>query len=137
MTPEVQAFTAGVLVALVHAAVALAILAAAAATYAALSPFHEFARLREGDTASSVAFAGVVLALAIPLAMSLASSPSLTEILLWGFSTSVVQLLVCRVVDALLAGLPRRMMNGDVAAAGVLSVVKLATALVLAAAVAG
>ena len=52
-------------------------------------------------------------------------------------ATVVVQLLVFRLVDLLLHGLPQRIQEGEVAAAALLVGAKLATALILAAAVTG
>jgi len=48
-----------------------------------------------------------------------------------------VQLLIFRLVDILLRGLPRRIQEGEMAAAATLVGAKLATALILAAAVSG
>jgi putative membrane protein len=78
-----------------------------------------------------------MVGLAIPLATSLRASVSPLEIVLWGVSTIAVQLLVFRVTDMLLKGLPERISEGEVAAAALLVGAKLATALILAAAVAG
>ena len=86
--------------------------------------------------AGSDAWEGVSQTLAAPLALSLNSSTSLIEIIIWGISTVMVQLLVFRLVDLLLRGLPQRIQEGEVAAAALLVGAKLATALILAAAVA-
>ena len=58
-------------------------------------------------------------------------------ILIWGVATVVLQLLAFRVVDALLTGLPQRIEHGEAPAAIVLVGAKLATALILAAALTG
>jgi putative membrane protein len=79
----------------------------------------------------------VLVGLAIPLAVSLNASTSTIEIALWGASTVAVQLLVFRLADMLLRGLPQRIQEGEVAAAALLVGAKLATAIILAAAVAG
>ena len=52
-------------------------------------------------------------------------------------ATSAVQLLLFRIIDLLLKGLPERVDEGDLTAAALLTAAKFATALVLAAAVAG
>lgn len=137
MTPEVQAFASGFLVTLLHAAVSLAILLAAVAVYAFLSPHKEVAQVRRGNGAAAIALAGVILSLAAPLAVSLSASPSILEIGLWGLATSAVQLLLFRIVDMLLKDLPPRVDKGDLTAAGLLTAAKLASALILAAAVSG
>ena len=67
----------------------------------------------------------------------MAASTDVREILLWGVATVVLQLFVFRVVDLVLAGLPNRMNEGEVSAAVLLVSAKLATSLILAAAVNG
>ena len=84
-----------------------------------------------------MAFSGVLVGLAIPLATSLSVSTSLKDIALWGVATVVLQLLAFRIVDLLLSGLPQRIREGEVAAAVLLVGAKLSTALILAAALTG
>ncbi len=135
-SPEIQAFAIGFPTTLLHAAVAVLILFLAAALYVLLTPHKEVALIRDGNAAAAVSLGGVLVGLAAPLALSLNSSTSLIEIVIWGISTVMVQLLVFRLVDLLLRGLPQRIQEGEVAAAALLVGAKLATALILAAAVA-
>ncbi len=135
-SPEVQAFASGFPVLLLHLGVTLALLVGGATVYAALTPWKEIALIRQGNSAASVAFAGVLVGLAIPLAVSLSSSTSVREIALWGVATVIIQLLAFRVVDLILNGLPQRIREGEVSAAVLLVGAKLATALVLASALA-
>ncbi|WP_300577884.1 DUF350 domain-containing protein [Phenylobacterium sp.] len=135
-SPEIQAFAIGFPTTLLHAAVAVLILFLAAALYILLTPHKEVALIRDGNAAAAVSLGGVLVGLAAPLALSLNSSTSLIEIVIWGISTVMVQLLVFRLVDLLLRGLPQRIQEGEVAAAALLVGAKLATALILAAAVA-
>jgi putative membrane protein len=137
MTPEVQAFATGFPITLLHAGVTLLMLALGAVIYALLTPYKEIQLIREGNTAAAVSYGGVVIGLAVPLAISLSASPSVLEVIVWGLATTAVQLLVFRLTDFLLAGLPTRIQEGEVAAAVLLSGARLATALILAAAVAG
>jgi putative membrane protein len=69
--------------------------------------------------------------------VSLKASTSVIEIMIWGAATIAVQLLVFRITDMMLKGLPERIQEGEVAAAALLVGAKLAVALILAAAVAG
>jgi putative membrane protein len=133
-SPEIQAFAAGFPVFLAHAGVTVIILFAAAALYILLTPHKEITLIREGNTAAAVSLAGVLLGLAIPLAASLKASTNVIEIGLWGAVTVVVQLLVFRLVDMILRGLPKRIQEGEVSAAALLVGAKLATAIVIAAA---
>lgn len=136
-SPELQAFAGGFPVLLLHAVVTLALLAAGATIYAALSPWKEIAQVRAGNPAATVAFAGVLLGLAIPLAVSLSVSSSAVDILIWGVVTVVLQLLAFRLVDLVLVGQPQRVRDGEVSAAVLLVAARLATALILAAALTG
>lgn len=133
-SPEVQAFSSGFPVMLLHLGATLALLTVGAALYAALTPWREIALIRDGNSAAAVAFAGVLVGLAIPLAASLTVSTSVQEIALWGAATLVIQLLAFRIVDAVLNGLPQRISDGEVSAAVLLVGAKLATALILASA---
>ena len=136
-SPEIQAFATGFPITLLHAGVTVVILFAAAALYILLTPHREITLIREGNAAAAVSLGGVLVGLAIPLAVSLHAATNLIEIALWGAATVMVQLLIFRLVDLVLRGLPRRIQEGEIAAATVLVGAKLATALIIAAAVSG
>lgn len=136
-SPELQAFATGFPVTLLHVVVTLLILFLGAAAYVLLTPHKEISLIREGNTAAALSLGGVLVGLAIPLAVAMSASTSTLEIAVWGVSTVVVQLLVFRLMDFILRGLPQRIQDGEVSAAALLVGAKLATALIVAAAVAG
>jgi len=136
-SPEIQAFAQGFPVTLMHAGVTLFMLILGATLYAMLTPHREIKLIREGNAAAALSLGGVLVGLAIPLGVSLTASTSVIEIVIWGAATIAVQLLVFRVTDVILTGLPERIHEGEVAAAALLVGAKIATALILAAAVAG
>ena len=136
-SPEVQAFATGFPTTVAHLGVTLALLVAGAVIYAMLTPWKEITLIRDGNAAASVAFACVLVGLAIPLAVSLSVSTSVRDIVIWGVATVVLQLLAFRLVDLLLTGLPQRIKEGEVSAAVLLVGAKLATAVILAAALTG
>lgn len=134
---EVQAFASGFPIMVLHLGVTLGLMLAGAVIYALLTPWKEIALIREGNSAAAVAFAGVLVGLAIPLAVSLSVSTSVRDIAIWGVATVVLQLFAFRVVDMVLTGLPQRIQDGEISAAVLLVGAKLATALILAAALTG
>jgi putative membrane protein len=136
-SPDIQAFAAGFPVTLAHAGITALMLFIGATLYALLTPYKEIALIREGNAAAAVALGGVLIGLAMPLAASLSASNSVMEIIVWGAATLILQLLVFRIIDFLLTGLPQRIQEGEVSAAVLLVSAKLASAIVLAAAVAG
>ena len=135
-SPEMQAFASGFPIALLHIAVSVVMLLIAAAIYIVLTPHKEISLVRQGNVAAAVDLGGALVGLAIPLAFSLKGSTSLIDVALWGVATVAIQLLVYRLVDLVLHGLPRRIRDGEMAAAALLVGAKLATAMIVAAAVA-
>jgi len=136
-SPEIQAFATGFPITLLHAGMTILFLVIGAGVYILLTPQKEITLIREGNVAAAVSLGGMLVGLAIPLAVSLSASTSAVEIGLWGAATIVVQLLVFRLTDLVLHGLPKRIQDGEMAAATLLVGVKLATAIILAAAMAG
>jgi len=136
-SPEIQAFATGFPITLMHIGVTMLILVLAAGVYILLTPHREITLIRAGNSAAALSLGGVLLGLSIPLATSLARSTSMLEIALWGAAAVALQLLVFRLVDMLLRGLPQRIQEGEVAAAALLVGAKLATAVIIAAAVSG
>jgi putative membrane protein len=137
LNTALQAYISGFPDMMAQGFVTLVMVAAGAAVYARLTPHNEMALIREGNSAAALSFAAVILGLAIPMAASLAASQSVPEVVLWGLTTLLLQLLSFSIVDLLLRDLPRRIREGEVSAALLLASVKLGAALVLAAAVSG
>lgn len=133
-SPEAQAFATGFPIALLHLVVTLALLFAGAGVYIMLTPQREVALVREGNLAAAISLAGILLGLALPLAASLKASANLIDLTLWGVAALVVQLLISRLTDLVLHGLSKRIEHGELAAATLLASVKIATGLVLGAA---
>lgn len=136
-SPEVLAFMAGFPDTLAHAGVTALLLFLGATLYVWLTPYKEISLIREGNSAAAVALGGVLIGLALPLAASLTAGTSVLEIVVWGVATLALQLLVFRLIDFLLTGLPQRIQEGEVSAAVLLVAAKLSSAVILAAAVAG
>lgn len=118
-------------------AATLALLGIGIICYMALTPFDERRLVREGNVAAGVVVAGTLVALAMPLAATLASSVVVLDIVLWGLVALVIQLLTFIAAAALIPGLRRMIEGGNVAAALVLIGIQLAVALLNAGSMAG
>ena len=105
--------------------------------YRAITPFNERRLVAEGNVAGGVAYAGSIVALAIPLAATLATSVVLLDILLWGIVALILQLVGFGVATLLLRDLRRLIEAGNVAAALALVGIQIAIALLNAGAMAG
>ena len=118
-------------------AATLALLAVGIACYMAITPFHERRLVREGNVAAGLVVAGTLVAIALPLAATLASSVVVLDILLWGVVALAIQILTFVVAVTLVRGLREMIEAGNVAAALVLIGIQLSIALLNAAAMAG
>jgi putative membrane protein len=137
VTPEVQAFAVGFPHTLLHAGVTVLLLLLGTGLYALLTPYKDLQLIREGNAAAALSLGGIFVGLALPLAVSLAGSITLLEIVIWAVAIIAVQLAAFRLTDLALRGLPKRIAAGEMAAATFLVSVKVAVAMILAAAVAG
>jgi putative membrane protein len=77
---------------LVYLAVALVLLAIFIALYVRVTPYREFALIREGNMAASFSLSGSVLGFVIPLSSAIQHSVSLVDMALWGLIAMLVQI---------------------------------------------
>ncbi len=137
MNAVIQSFWAGFPVLLLHTSVTVAMLVAAFFVYIKITPYDEIKLIRGGNTAAAVSLSGAIVGLALPLAFSMASSISVSEVLIWGPVTLVLQLIAFRVTDLVLKDLPRRIVDAEMGPAILLVSIKLGAAAINAAAVTG
>lgn len=131
----INAFVAGFPDFIIQLGVALGLFIVSLIIYVLMTPHKEFDLIRRGNPSAALAFGGVVVGLAIPLGSCLAHALGLWDLLIWGVVTLLLQLLAFRFADIFLRGLPKRIAEGDVAAAIFLMSIKLGLALILAGAV--
>ena len=137
MDPVIQSLLSGFPVLLLHFAVTVAMLALGITIYILVTPYHELKLIRSGNTAAAVSISAAIVGMAIPLAICMATSVSIWDIVIWGVVTLIIQILAYRIADALLRDLPTRIENGEIGAAILVLSIKLSVALINAAAIAG
>jgi putative membrane protein len=118
-------------------AATLALLGIGMACYIAVTPFNEWRLVQQGNVAAGIVVAGTLIALAMPLAATLATSVLVLDIVLWGLVALVIQLAAFVAATALLRGLRGMIEAGNIAAALVLVGIQIAVALLNAGAMAG
>jgi putative membrane protein len=133
----IETLSTGLPVLIVQFAVTLALLALGVLCYTLITPYREMALIREGNLAAGITLGGSVVALALPLAATLATSQVTLDILLWGVVALLLQLAAFAVASALIRGLRGMIEAGNVAAACVLTGIQLAVALINAGAMSG
>jgi len=137
MEAVLQSFLNGFPVLLMHFSVTLLMLVAGAVIYQMITPYNELDLIRGRNIAAALSFSGALVGLALPLAVCMARSLNLWDIIIWGCLTLFIQLIAYRIGDALLKDLPKRIENGELSAATTIVGIKLSVAMINAAAVAG
>jgi putative membrane protein len=137
LKPIIEALAAGLPVLLPQFAASLLLLVVGAAVYARITPFRERRLVAEGNVAGGITMGGAILALAIPLSATLATSHAIPDIIVWGVVALVLQLLAFVAATLLIRDLRRNIEAGNVASAIALVGVQLAVAVLNAAAMAG
>src|SRR5258707_2122776 len=59
--------------------------------YVLITPWHEFALIRAGNSAAAIALIGALLGFCLPLANTIAHSSTLTDVVLWSLVALAVQ----------------------------------------------
>lgn len=132
-----QSLLAGFPFLISHFLLTVAIWLAGVALYAWSTPYPELKLIRENNVAVAVSLGGAMIGLAVPLAFAMAASVNAADILVWGVVTMVLQIIVYRVIDLLMRGLPKRIEAGEVGPAILVVAAKLSVAAFNAAAVSG
>ena len=118
---------------LVYFGVAIALLVAFCAIYVHATPHREFALIKAGNTAASLAFGGVILGFCLPLHAALSNSVSLADFAIWGAIALAVQLLVFFVLRLFMRDLSQRIADNQNAAGGLVAAISLGVGLLNAA----
>ncbi|MBE2258074.1 MAG: DUF350 domain-containing protein [Rhodobacteraceae bacterium] len=118
---------------LAYFAVAVVLLALFLLVYLNVTPYHELALIRAGNTAAAISLAGALLGFAMPVANVIAHSDTLLGLAAWGVVAGVVQLLAYLVMRFTLPQLNQDIPAGKTAPAVFLAVVSLTIGLINAA----
>lgn len=137
MESVLQSLFVGLPVLLLHLAVSIAVFLLALFIYLWLTPHKEMALIREGNQAAAISLGGAAVGLAIPMAFCLKASVNVWDVAVWGAVTLLIQVIAFRAVDLVLHGLPKRIEHDEKSAAIFLAMMKIAVAMLNAAAVSG
>jgi putative membrane protein len=85
--------------------------------YSRVTPWDEFALIRNGSNAAAISFAGALIGFILPLASAIAHSVGYLDMIVWGIVALVVQLLAFLMARVLDRDLKRRIEAGETAAA--------------------
>lgn len=87
--------------------------------YSFCTPHREFALVRDGNAAAAIQITGTFLGFAIPLAIVIAHSVSIPDMLMWGLVAALVQLVVFVAISRFLFKAISQKITEDCVASGV------------------
>ena len=105
--------------------------------YERITPFNDRQLIATGNAAAGTVLGGTIVAIAIPLAATLATSRAVLDILVWGSVAVILQLLTFMVAMMFVKRLRGMIEAGNVAAALILVGIQIAIALLNASAMVG
>jgi putative membrane protein len=117
--------------------VTLVVLVLAVLIYERITPINEVREINRGNRAAALSFGSAVLGLALPLAICLAHSVNVADIVIWGVVAVVLQLAAFFAIERVFRGLEKRIEEGDIAAGITVASTQLAVAILNAAAISG
>ena len=120
-----------------HLFITLCLLFLGITSYIFLTPIKELKLIKDGNLSASISFSGALLGIGIPLASSLSVSNSIFEIIIWGLTAIVLQLLCFKVTDTFLKDLSKRIEDDQLATSILLFSLKISVSLVNSAAIIG
>jgi putative membrane protein len=119
---------------LLYFALSLALLAVFLAVYIAITPYREFALIRQGNAAAAISLSGAILGFVLPLARAVTQSVSPLDLVAWGGVALLVQVVVFFIVGRLVPRFGQAIGNGEVASATLLAALAVGVGLLNAAA---
>ena len=120
-----------------HLFMTLCLLFIGITSYIFLTPIKELKLIKDGNLSASISFSGALLGIGIPLASSLSVSNSILEIIIWGLTAIVLQLLCFKVTDTFLKDLSKRIEDDQLATSILLFSIKISVSLINSAAIIG
>jgi putative membrane protein len=118
---------------LLHFVAAVLLLVVFTSLYVRVTPYPEFALIREGKIAPAISLSGALLGFVIPLASAVISSVSLLDMVLWALVALVVQILVYLLLKAFFTDLPNDIATDRIAPALLLATLSLSAGILSAA----
>lgn len=109
--------------------VALVLLFVGVFCYFKITPFNERKLIAENNVAAACVLVGTLIALAIPLTTTLATSSSFVDIIIWGLVALIIQLATVAAVSLFLHNVRKMVLEDNIAAAVTLAGLQIAVAL--------
>ncbi len=118
---------------LIYLALSLVLLSVFAWIYDKVTPYDELVLIRAGNVSASIAYAGAIIGLSLPLASAVAHSVNPVDMVIWGAFALAVQVLAYFLVRRLMPQLNAMILQDKPAPAVLLAALSVAAGIVNAA----
>ncbi len=114
-------------------AVSIALIAVFLVIYVRVTPYREFALIKQGNVAAAVALSGSLIGFILPISAVIKSSVSIFDLIIWGGIALIVQILAFVVINFTFPYIKTHIVDGQISGAVLLSVLTLAIGIINAA----
>ncbi|MBL8484174.1 MAG: DUF350 domain-containing protein [Rhodocyclaceae bacterium] len=110
---------------LIHLLAALALLATFVFVYTKVTPFDEFALIKQGHTAAALSLGGAMLGVSLTLGSSIVHGDTFMMFLIWGSAAGAVQVAAYALLSRILPHLDQALSENNVAMGAFMGAVSL------------
>lgn len=112
---------------------AMVLLAGFASVYMKMTPYDEFAMIKNGSYGPALSLAGAIVGFVLPILSAIVHSANIVEMIVWAIVSFVVQMFAMFVTYALFYDVASHINQGDKAAGAFVGIIAVVTGLVTAA----
>ncbi len=105
--------------------------------YSKITPYNEMDLIRQRNISASISISATIISITLPVAFCLASSVNIYDLIVWGFVSLIVQILMFFLMDRILKNIPQKIQEDNVAVVLLYSMSKISSAIILSATIIG
>lgn len=109
------------------------LMAAFLSIYVRVTPYHEFALIKQGNAAPAITLSGSLIGFILPLCSVIKASVSIIDLAIWGVIALLVQVVAFWIINKLIPSIKSHVLEGQVSSAILLAVLTLAIGMINAA----
>ncbi|MES2676901.1 MAG: DUF350 domain-containing protein [Pseudomonadota bacterium] len=116
---------------------ALAIVFLGVWVYSRITPYDELELIKKRNISASISLSATIIGITLPIAFCLASSVNIYDLIIWGFVSLIVQILMFFLMDKILKDISQKVQEDNIAATLLYSMSKISSAIILSATIVG
>lgn len=118
---------------LAYFAVAITLMALFLIIYVRVTPYHEFALIKQGNPAPAITLSGSLIGFILPLCSVIKASVSLLDLAIWGAIALLVQIIAFLVINRIFPSVTLHVLKGETSSAILFAAITLGVGMINAA----